>query len=91
MRPNSWPATRAEPASAIADEEAAEREWQTARRKWNATQAELQAEIELLAEQVRALSFVLDERGTDIHGALLRAAESLSGSHRTEEAYSRRV
>ena len=37
-------------------------------------------QVEAIAENLRALSFTMDQRGTDIQGALLRAAESLAAS-----------
>lgn len=66
--------------AAFADEGAAEREWREALAAWGTLKSDRQAEIVAAAEKLDALALEVDQRGTDIRGALLRAAETLSMS-----------
>ncbi|MFN0146546.1 MAG: hypothetical protein ACKVT1_08555 [Dehalococcoidia bacterium] len=67
-------------AAATADEAKAEGEYAAASTAWEAGLAARAAQLEAVAGQLRDLPLTLDSAGTDINGALLRAAEVLGAS-----------
>lgn len=66
---------------ALADEEAAAVELDEATALFEELHASRLAEAEQVAEQLRSLDPGSDDRGTDLDGAFLRAAEILQASH----------
>ncbi len=66
--------------AAVADEAEAAREFASAKSSWDAVFANRSSQVEVAAGQVRDLPLNVDFVGTDIRGALLRAAETLAAS-----------
>jgi hypothetical protein len=65
---------------AVADEDTAANEFEQARALFEQVRTQRLAEVAEVSEQIKLLDLVRDDRGTDLDGALLRAAEILQAA-----------